>query len=190
MDFYHRLLSGRFESPMTEQEELGILDSLEKGPVALLEALSGVTGELAQRTPGPEKWSILECVEHVALSEDYLFSRILAADQADSPLLDEAREARIVARGVDRSRPAKAPEVACPRGTFLTLQDAVQHLLASRERTVQFTRDHAREDLRCRITSVPPFGAVNCYEVLLLMAAHLFRHAKQMDEIKAVFKQS
>jgi hypothetical protein len=124
----------------------------------------------------------------VALSEDYLFSRILAANQADSPLLDEAREARFVARGADRSRPAKAPEVACPRGTFSTLQDAIQHLIASRERTVQFAKDHAREDLHAWITSVPPFGAVNCYEVLLLMAAHLFRHAKQIDEIKALFK--
>ena len=175
---------------MTEQEELGVLDSLEKGPVALLEALSGVTAELGSRPPGPGKWSILECVEHVALSEDFLFSRILAADQADSPLVDEAREARIVARGVDRSRPAKAPEVACPRGTFSTLQDAVQHLLASRAQNLQFAREHAREDLRCRIASVPPFGAVNSYEVLLLMAAHLFRHAKQIEEIKAALKQS
>jgi hypothetical protein len=174
---------------MTDQEKLGIVDSLERGPVALLEALSGVTGELAQRIPGPEKWSILECVEHVALSEDYLFSRILAANQVDSPLVDEAREARIVARGVDRSKPAKAPEVAFPRGTFLTLQDAVQPLLTSRQQTVQFAKDHAREDLRCRITSVPPFGAVNCHEVLLLMAAHLFRHAMQIYEIKAVFKR-
>jgi hypothetical protein len=175
---------------MTEQEELGVIDSLEKGPVALLQALSGVTEDLSQRAPGPEKWSILECVEHVALSEDYLFSRILAADRADSPLLDEAREARIVARGVDRSRPAKAPEVACPRGTFATLQDAIEHFLAIRVRTLQFARDHARDDLRCRITSAPPFGAVNSYEVLLLMAAHLFRHAKQIEEIKAAFNHS
>jgi hypothetical protein len=173
---------------MIEQEGLDILGSLEKGPVALLDALSSVTDELAQRIPGPGRWSVLECTEHVALSEDYLFSRILVANQADSPLLDEAREARFVARGADRSRPAKAPDVACPRGTFSTLQNAIQHILASRERTVQFARDHAREDLRSLITSVPPFGAVNCYEVLLLMAAHMLRHAKQVDEITALFK--
>jgi hypothetical protein len=74
--------------------------------------------------------------------------------------------------------------MVCPRGSFSTLQDAVQHLLSSRRRTVQFAQDHAQEDLRCWMTSCPPFGAVNCQEVLLLMAAHLFRHANQIREIK------
>jgi hypothetical protein len=79
---------------------------------------------------------------------------------------------------------SRAQRTEPSRGSFSTLQDAVQHLLSSRRRTVQFAQDHAQEDLRCWMTSCPPFGAVNCQEVLLLMAAHLFRHANQIREIK------
>jgi hypothetical protein len=68
----------------TEDEEM--LASLEGGPVALSAALDGVSAELALRVPGPGKWSILECVEHLALSEAYLFSGIQAAQVAASKI--------------------------------------------------------------------------------------------------------
>jgi len=175
---------------MTEHEGLEILDSLERGPGVLLDALQGVTGELAERVPGPEKWSILQCVEHMALSEEYLVSRLLAAEQVSAPLVDREREAKLIARATDPSKPAKAPEPAAPRGTFATLQEALQNLLSSRRRAVQFAQDHVQEDLRCWITSCLPFGKVNCQEVLLLTAAHMVRHAKQIEEIKALLSES
>jgi hypothetical protein len=37
--------------------------------------------------PAPGKWSILECVEHLAVSEDYLFSQITVAQHSDTPRL-------------------------------------------------------------------------------------------------------
>jgi hypothetical protein len=72
-----------------------------------------------------------------------------------------------------------------PRGSFPTLADALQALQKDRQRTVQFVKDHAGEDLRSRVTSIPPFGTLNCHDVLLLMAAHMVRHAIQIEEIKA-----
>jgi len=60
-----------------EKEKL--LADLEHGKQTLLDVLTGVTEELAARKPAPEKWSILECVEHLAVSEEYLFSQILAS---------------------------------------------------------------------------------------------------------------
>ena len=128
---------------------------------------------------------MLECIEHVALSEDYLFSQILAAKSADAPLVNAQREAQIVARGTDRSRPAVAPEMVRPRGAFSGLPEAVQHFQASRARTIQFVKDNSQEDLRSRLTSFPPFGTINCHETLLLIAAHPLRHAMQIAEIKA-----
>jgi hypothetical protein len=166
-----------------EEEEM--IASLERGPVALSEALHGVSVELALRSPSPGKWSILECVEHLALSEAYLFSGIQAAQVAASPLIDAEREARFKARGVDRSRRAESPQMVRPRGSFPTLADALQALQKDRQRTVQFVKDHAGEDLRSRVTSIPPFGSLNCHDVLLLMAAHMVRHAIQIEEIKA-----
>ncbi|MGA2809118.1 MAG: DinB family protein [Terracidiphilus sp.] len=168
---------------MTELEKLEILASLERGRAEILDALRDVTEEMAVRAPGPGKWSIGECVEHVAVSERYLFSQILASEDSATPLVNEAREARIAARGTDRTRKVESPATAQPNGRFSTLQAAVQDFAASRQQAIHYVRS-SRDDLRSKITSHPLFGTVNCYEMLLLLAAHSKRHAKQIEEIK------
>jgi hypothetical protein len=150
----------------------------------LLDALSGVTESLAVLHPASERWSILQCVEHVNLAERYLFSLIETSTITDTPLNDEQREMRIATRGADRSIRRESPAYALPRGSFSTLQEALQGFLASRERTIRFVNTN-EENLRSKIAVHPIIGTVNCYEVLLLMAVHPARHAKQIDEIKA-----
>jgi hypothetical protein len=82
----------------------------------------------------------------------------------------------------------KSPEVGKPQGRFSALADAVQHFLTIRERTIRFVED-CNEDLRCKITSHPIIGTVNCFETLLMIAAHPLRHAKQIEETRAALAQ-
>jgi hypothetical protein len=124
-------------------------------------------------------------VEHLAASEDYLFGQIVAASSG-APMVNEKREALIVARGLDRTRPVPAPEVGRPAGRFATLAEAVRHFLASRERTIRFV-ENCGEDLRSKLTSHPIIGSVNCQEMLLMIAVHPHRHVKQIEEIKAAW---
>jgi hypothetical protein len=168
---------------MTEHERQAILASMEKGSTALLNALHGVKEELAMRVPGPGRWSVLQCAEHVAVAEDHLFSMITASERSDTPLINEQREVLIATQGPDRTIRRESPEDAKPTGRFSNLSEAVQHFLAGRDRTIQFVNTN-NEDLRSRITTHPLMGTINCYEVLLLMAVHPARHAKQIEEIK------
>jgi hypothetical protein len=168
---------------MEAHEKEAILGHLENGRKALLDALSGVTEELAARKPAPGKWSVLECVEHLAITEEYLLSQIAASRDSDGAAANRDREALILSRGADRTIPRQAPEMARPAGRFPTLRDALRHFLAARERTVQLV-ENCGGDLRSRLTSHPVIGTVNCYENLLLMAMHPQRHAKQIEEIK------
>ena len=165
-----------------EKEEL--LGSLRSGQSALLETLAGVTEEAAARLPGPGKWSILQCVEHLAATESILFERVQAATHAGEPVVNTRREALIQARGADRRRPIQAPEAAVPAGRFSTLADAIREFVAHRRRTIDFV-ENATGDLRCDLTTHPIIGQVNCYEMLLMMAMHPQRHAKQIQEILA-----
>jgi uncharacterized damage-inducible protein DinB len=169
---------------MKESERNEILAFLQRGSTALADAVQDVSDELAARIPGPGKWSILQCAEHVAITEEGLFSLILASRLADAPQVNAEREAKIVARGADRSRRVESPEDVRPAGRFETLVQAFQHFLASRERTIEFAKT-CDEDLRARIAPHPLLGMVNCHEMLLLMAAHPLRHARQIEEIKA-----
>jgi hypothetical protein len=170
---------------MTEEEIQATLGSLQKGPADLQRALNGVSREQAQRIPALGRWSILQCVEHIALTEDFLFSSIASAKSAASPFINADRESRIVARGADRSRPVEAPESVRPCGRFSSADQALRHFLDGREESLRYAAAHLHQDLRCRITSHPLFGAVNVYEVLLLMAVHVQRHVNQIHEIRA-----
>jgi len=169
-------------SLMTKNERQEILASMANGAAALMHALHGVTDDLAVRVLGPGRWTILQCTEHVAIVESYLLSLIDASTHSDTPLINEKREAVIVSRGADRSRRMDSPKEGQPTGRFSTLAEAVQHFQASRERSIRFIEEN-NEDLRCWIATHPLLGTVNCLEVLLLMAVHPLRHAKQIEEV-------
>jgi hypothetical protein len=168
---------------MEAHEKETVLAHLENGRRSLLDALSGVTEDVAAKKPAPGKWSVLECVEHLAISEEYLFSQMSASWPADGAVANRDREALLLSRGADRTRPRQSPEALRSAGRFPTLRDALRHFLAARERTVQFV-ENCGDDLRSRLTSHPVIGTVNCYENLLMIAMHPQRHAKQIEETK------
>ena len=169
---------------METHEKEKLLADLESGRKALLDALAGLTDEVAARCPAPGRWSVIECVEHLAVAEEYLFSQLLAAYSPAGPVGNRAREARIMVGGADRSRTMPSPEAAIPKGRFATLAEAVEGFQAARRRTIQYVED-CTGDLRALAATNPIIGAVNCYEMLLVMAVHPLRHAKQVAEIRA-----
>jgi hypothetical protein len=169
---------------MEPQEKQEMLSALEGSHRALLTAVQDVTEEMAGRAPGPGRWSIRQCLEHVAVVEDYLLRQIETATPAESPMVNLRREAAIRERGADRTRPVLAPEPAQPMGRFSTMAEALDHFRETRSRTIRFV-EACTLDLRSQITSHPMIGTVNCYETLLIMAVHPRRHAKQIAEIRA-----
>jgi hypothetical protein len=169
---------------MEANERQQILALLDQGRAALLAAVDGVTDSQASRIPGPGRWSIFGCVEHIAVSEDYLFSQIAKAASSQTPAINPAREAKMLARGTDRTRRMESPPEGHPAGQFPTLASAVEHFLESRRRTVEFVRADP-QDLRSKMTWHPILKDANCHEMLISICVHVLRHVKQIDEIKA-----
>ena len=174
---------------MTNEEKAEMLANLVSGREALLQAMQGLTDDHSARRPEPGRWSVLECVEHVAIAEEYLLDQVVSSRPADGPMLNTARENAIRKRGRDRSNRIEAPDVALPRGRFSSLEDARDHFVSTRSRTIEFV-EGCREELRRRLARHPLIGQVNCYELLLIMASHPHRHAEQIREtVKAVRDQ-
>ena len=165
---------------LMERQEM--MTWLASGRQALVDAVSGVSERLAAQRPEPERWSILECVEHVAVVEGYLLSQIETAETGET-MVNRKREALIRARATDRSRQVPAPSAAVPTGQFATLAAALEQFLESRARSIRFVEKCAA-DLRAQMTTHPLIGTVNCYEMLLMMAAHPQRHAEQIREVR------
>lgn len=169
---------------MDEREKTDILQLLEQGSSAMLAALAGFDEAAAARRPGPERWSALECAEHVAVVEETLLRLVSSAEAAAEPTTGRGREALIVRVGADRSRRIDAPERVRPTGRYATLAEAVSAFQLARAETLRFVAS-CTEDLRGRSMDHPRLGRVTAQEGLLLLAMHPARHARQVAEIRA-----
>ena len=180
-----------FGQAITTEERSTTLKELERTRTLMLASIDGVSEAQAQKKPAPDRWSVLECVEHLALTERGIFATMQANLKAP-----EAREAeRAKTKGKteilgqfmpDRSRKASAPVEVAPRGEFKTLAAARAAFEAARKETIDFV---ASTDLplHSHVTKHFAFGELDVYQWFVLMAGHVERHTKQIHEVKATF---
>jgi hypothetical protein len=169
---------------MSDADRREILRLLQDGADALAKALEGIEESTAALRPRPDCWSVIECVEHLALSEMALLSRLREATPSDSSHEDRVREAKFQGLAMNRARRIEAPEVVIPRSSATDLGQAVARFQAARTETVRFVNQFPG-DLRSWLTIHPLITRpVNCYEMLLLMAMHPRRHALQIVEAR------
>ena len=133
----------------------------------------------------PDKWSVAETLEHIALGEDYMFGYVtdtVMKAPAGAPDRDVAKmDAAVLQLVPDRSNKRQAPPPLVPTGRW-TPAEALAHFLKSRQRTTEFLQ--TAPDLRQHVAD-SPLGPLDGYEWLLFIGAHSERHTKQMLEVKA-----
>jgi hypothetical protein len=171
------------------QEKTEIVQNLERSREEFLASVAGLTEAQAAIRPDPERWSVLDCVEHVAFVEERFLGWLLKAEKLDAPRIDKAKEAGLMARVPDRSTRVKAPEAVVPGGRFATLEQALEQFNVGRSRSIQFAEDHG-DNLYCLACEHPRFGPVNGVEMLIITAGHSRRHAAQIRETRAALEQS
>ena len=170
---------------MDDKEREKVIAILSEGHDVFLKSLAGISNGNGRRSPAEGRWSILQCVEHIAVAEEYLLAQINKATTAtDAVHIPPGRERIILRRGSDRTKPVESPDPGKPRGQYFTVEEAVHAFHSARQRTLQFVNS-CEGDLRGMITTHPLLGPANCQEMLLLIAVHPLRHAKQVIEIRS-----
>jgi uncharacterized damage-inducible protein DinB len=163
-------------------EKKELIDWLRLSRERYLSALEQVSEEHAHISPDEGAWSVLECAEHVSGAERGMLQLVLDRQPSDSELYRE-KDAGILRMADEGAGKAEAPEKSRPRGRFTTLEEARNAFLAGRERTIAFVEENT-ENLR-RFTIAHPMGTFDAYQVLLIMALHAERHARQIERIKS-----
>ena len=89
------------------------LELLESSKKDVLDATKGLSEAQWNFKAGPEKWSIAECMEHIAAAEDYIRDMI-AEKIMQAPAVPgrdvEKIDAAIIANVPDRTNKVQAPE--------------------------------------------------------------------------------
>jgi hypothetical protein len=149
-------------------------------------AVEGLSDEQMKFKPAAERWSVLETLEHIAKSEDFIYRRVIARmKQPPEPMTDRDHagiDEMILMRLPVSTRKIQAPPALAPEGAA-TPAETLHRFLEYRARSIAFAesaqnlRDYAFES---------PFGTkLDGYQWLLFNAAHSERHTRQILELKS-----
>ena len=173
--------------PVTEQERAYAIDSLNVTKEALHQSLTELSAEQLAYKPAPDRWSIAECVEHVALVEKRILDAIQASMNAPA---DPGKRAEIRVSDVDvikavRSRTTRlsAPDPVVPTGRFGDTATALAAFDALRTAAIGYV-ETVSGDLRTHYFSHFVLGRLDAYQAVLLLSAHCERHRKQIEAVK------
>ncbi len=155
---------------------------------AFLDSVAGLSAAQWNFKPAPDRWSIAECAEHIAKSEDVLFD-LATKKIMQSPAAPEKRgqgnahDEEVLKSVEDRSQKAKAPESLQPTGK-LSRQAVVAAFKKSRDHTIDYI-EKTPDDLRVHFAPHPVFHELDAYQWILFTAGHTQRHVEQIREVKA-----
>lgn len=152
-----------------------------------LKDVQGLTPQQLSFKADSSRWSIAQCIEHIALAEGMIWQWFqMTESQPATP--EKAAEVKVTNEQlmqsvVDRSKTFKAPEMLQPSGKFASTADALKAYTARRDSTIQYIST-TKDDLKNHITQHPAFGSMNTYQMLLLLSGHSERHTLQIEEVK------
>jgi len=171
-------------SPGTQanSERKSLLHLLRRTESLYLAKLENVSPEQAAFKPGPDRWSITEIAEHVAIAEEFMY-KLAAGASRSTEESDRRIDERIHRLAADRGRAFPAPENVCPCGRFGGVAKSTAAFRAARQKTIEYV-EQTLPDLR-RLRVMHPTGNIDVYQNLLIGAYHPERHAKQIEEVKS-----
>lgn len=168
-------------------ERKTLLDHLNQSSSEFAASVKGLTSEQWNYKPAADVWSVAECAEHIALSEDMIRDmiekKILAGAATPDRVADKALDEKVLKMITDRSFKAKAPEQLQPSRQFATPEAAVQKFQESRKKTIALA--NSRSDLREHVAPHPVLKELDGYQWVLYLSGHTMRHTAQIREVKA-----
>ena len=176
---------------LTQSDRDHAVAEFEGSRQAFLDATKGLSPAQWNFKSAPERWSVGECAEHIALSENYIFG-LISEKIMKEPAAPEKRDAvkgkdELILKVIqDRSHKATAPEPLDPTKRPMPPEDSVKLFLESRARTIEYIKT-TQDDLRDHFFDhpVPAVGTLDAYQWLLLISGHSRRHTAQILEVKA-----
>jgi len=172
------------EGHMTPAERERAIASLDETRERLLASVQRLSPSQLAFKPAPDRWSVAECLEHITVVETSILGAIEKTVRESAAAPPNAQgDVALLAIVADRTERAKGPERLMPTGRW-SHEELFREFEAARKRTSDFAANTAAP-LRQTGFPHPRFGALDCYQWLLLIPAHGDRHRAQAEEVMA-----
>ncbi|WP_431216777.1 DinB family protein [Puia sp. P3] len=182
-----RLALGLAPGTMSPDERKFALDYYQKTKARLLKDLKGLSEAQMNFRADTGRWSVYECTEHIALSENMMWEWVqMAQKQAAAP--EKRGEVKVTTDQLmkmmtDRSHKVKTMPPLEPEKKFPDTKAALDAFTSRRDSTIYYIRS-TQDDLRNHFVQAP-FGTIDAYQALIMLAAHSERHTLQIEEVPA-----
>jgi DinB superfamily len=177
------------QSTLTPEERAAALKSLQATHDAFLQSISGLSEKQWRFKPAPDRWSIAEVSEHIAVSEGMILQlvqeKIMIGPATPDKRADvKVTDVQILTLVPDRTHKAQAPDFLKPTGRFASREETAKAFELARKSTMDYVQT-TNDDLRDHFGPHPMLGTMDAYQWILLISAHSERHTKQIEEVKA-----
>ena len=176
-------------STLTKADRDRAIEYLKQTQKDFLAAIEGVSEAQWKFKAAPDKWSIAETAEHIALTEQTIWDLVSEKIMKSPATPEKAAEAKgkdetILTVIPDRSRKAQAPERLQPTGKWPNRAALAKDFEALRGKEIAYVTE-TKEDLRSHFGDHPFLKTMDAYQWLIFNGAHCKRHTAQILEVKA-----
>ena len=163
------------------------LNLMKESQKDLVKASKGLSEAQLEYKAAPDRWSVKECVYHIAASEKMLWgmfeNAMKAAPNPEKRTEIKVKDEELVMMVKDRSKKNQAPEPIQPKNTgYKNLEGALADFKDTRTAHIRYMRT-STEDMRNRVVQLGT-NWMDCYQLYLLIGAHSQRHTMQLNEVK------
>lgn len=172
-------------SPLNSLEIRKATDYLISTRDQLVELVRGLSDSQWTFKPAPDRWSVAENLEHVAIIEDRVHAvlgKMPTAPEAPPDRNDAEIENIIFNEVCKRSVRVEAPPAVCPTHQC-SPAESLSRFVKSRTHTLELLE--SAPALRGHVLPHPILGEWDGYQWILAAAGHAARHADQIAEVKA-----
>jgi len=176
------------EDVLSKKERKFAGEHMKTTKVEVQDAIKGLNPAQLTYKTAPDRWSVQECIYHIALSEKTLWAMLETSMKA-GPTPEKKKDVKmtdeeVIKRNEDRTNKRKTFPVLEPEAaSYKSLDEAMNDFKTMRTAHIKYIKATS-EDLRNHFVQMP-FGLIDCYQMSLFISAHSSRHVEQINEVKA-----
>jgi hypothetical protein len=176
------------KTTLSEQERKTATDLLQSTEQGVINSIAGLSEAQLNFKPAPDKWSVSDCIKHIAITEQGLWQMtnggIQAAPNPDKRSEIKVTDEQVVSMIESREKKVKTSPNMEPQNTpYKSMQEALESFKTNRAKLIEYVKT-TDADLRNHVVTFPA-GSFDSYQMILFIGAHSNRHTKQIEEVKA-----
>lgn len=175
------------EKSISKKERKDAVKFLKETEMGVYASVKNLSEAQLKSKAAEDKWSIEDCLKHIAASESMLWQAANGAiEQAPNP--EKRSEIKMTDNDVkvkiaDRSHKVKTtPQLEPQNISYKNAEEALTSFTENRAKLITYVND-TEADLRNHVAAFP-FGSLDAYQVILFIGAHSRRHTLQIEEVK------